>query len=91
MGFAFVNDLGVQRIKSLKSKMGHFYFFSVHLFNITGVAITAPGDSLNTDEIKMGFSSSIHISSIHTDTGTRDDCVANLSRTTVAFSGSSSI
>ncbi|KAG7594334.1 hypothetical protein ISN45_Aa01g030950, partial [Arabidopsis thaliana x Arabidopsis arenosa] len=45
MGFAFVNDSGVQRIKSLKSNMGHFYFFSVHLFNITGVAITAPGDS----------------------------------------------
>lgn len=80
MGFAFVNDSAVQRIKSLIRKMGHFYFFSVHLFNITGVAITAPGDSPNTDGIKMGFSSNIHISSIHIGTG--DDCVAILSRTT---------
>ncbi|KAG7599664.1 Glycoside hydrolase family 28, partial [Arabidopsis suecica] len=80
MGFAFVNDSGVQRIKSLKSNMGHFYFFSVHLFNIIGICITAPGDSPNTNEIKMGFSSNIHISSIHTGTG--DDCVAILSRTT---------
>ncbi|KAL9858999.1 putative galacturan 1,4-alpha-galacturonidase [Arabidopsis thaliana] len=42
MGFAFVNNSRIKDITSLNSKMGHFNFFSVHPFNITGVTITAP-------------------------------------------------
>ncbi|CAH2060271.1 unnamed protein product, partial [Thlaspi arvense] len=60
--------------------MGHFNFFSVHHFNITGVTITAPGDSPNTNGIKFGFSSNIHIS--NTFIGTGDDCIAILSGNT---------
>ncbi|EOA39270.1 hypothetical protein CARUB_v10012276mg [Capsella rubella] len=80
MGFAFVNNSKIKDITSLNSKMGHFNFFSVHHFNITGVTITAPGDSPNTDGIKMGSCSNIHIS--NTNIGTGDDCIAILSGTT---------
>ncbi|CAN8313464.1 unnamed protein product [Cochlearia groenlandica] len=79
MGFAFVNHSSIKGITSLNSKMGHLNFFSVHHFNITKVTITAPGDSPNTDGIKMGFSSNIHISNTHIGTG--DDCIAILSGT----------
>lgn len=80
MGFAFVNDSSIEGITSLNSKMGHFNFFSVHHFNITKLTITAPGDSPNTDGIKIGSSSNMHIS--NTDIGTGDDCIAILSGTT---------
>ncbi|KAL9840825.1 putative glycosidase [Arabidopsis thaliana] len=80
MGFAFVNNSNIKDITSLNSKMGHFNFFSVHHFNITGVTITAPGDSPNTDGIKMGSCSNIKISD--TNIGTGDDCIAILSGTT---------
>ena len=80
MGFAFVNNSNIKDITSLNSKMGHFNFFSVHHFNITGVTITAPGDSPNTDGIKMGSCSNIQISD--TNIGTGDDCIAILSGTT---------
>ncbi|KAF8085719.1 hypothetical protein N665_0650s0032 [Sinapis alba] len=80
MGFAFVNNSRINGITSLNSKMGHFNFFSVHHFNITGVTITAPGDSPNTDGLKFGSCSNIHIS--YTNIGTGDDCVAILPGTT---------
>ncbi|KAL0671597.1 hypothetical protein Bca4012_034301 [Brassica carinata] len=80
MGFAFVNNSRINGITSLNSKMGHFDFFSVHQFNITGVTIKAPGDSPNTDGLKFGFCSNIHISDTHIGTG--DDCIAILSGVT---------
>ncbi|CAA7029685.1 unnamed protein product [Microthlaspi erraticum] len=58
---------------------GTLNFFSVHHFNITGVTVTAPGDSPNTDGIKFGFCSNIRIS--NTNIGTGDDCIAILSGT----------
>ncbi|ESQ55365.1 hypothetical protein EUTSA_v10027416mg [Eutrema salsugineum] len=80
MGFAFVNDSSVKGITSLNSKMAHFNFFQVHHFNITEVNITAPGDSPNTDGIKIGYSSNMQIS--NTQIGTGDDCIAILPGTT---------
>ncbi|KAL0740118.1 hypothetical protein Bca4012_081631 [Brassica carinata] len=80
MGFSFVNNSRITGITSLNSKMGHFNFFSVHHFNITGVTITAPDDSPNTDGLKFGSCSNIHISNTHIGTG--DDCIAILSGTT---------
>ncbi|ESQ35088.1 hypothetical protein EUTSA_v10009339mg [Eutrema salsugineum] len=52
MGFDFVNNSNIEGITSLNSKAAHFNFFTVHHFNITGVNITAPGDSPNTDGIQ---------------------------------------
>ncbi|CAA7014719.1 unnamed protein product [Microthlaspi erraticum] len=45
----------------------------------TGVTVTAPGDSPNTDGIKFGFCSNIRIS--NTNIGTGYDCIAILSGT----------
>jgi len=84
MGFVFVNNSNIKDITSLNSKMGHFNFFSVHHFNITGVTITAPGDSPNTDGIKMGSCSNIQISD--TNIGTGDDCIAILSEPLTSIS-----
>ena len=75
-----MNNSNIKDITSLNSKMGHFNFFFVHHFNITGVTITAPSDSPNTDGIKMGSCSNIQIS--NTNIGTGDDCIAILSGTT---------
>ncbi|XP_010459287.1 PREDICTED: exopolygalacturonase [Camelina sativa] len=80
MGFDFVNKSRMEGITSLNSKAGHLNFFSVDHFNITGVHITAPGDSPNTDGIKIALSSNIQISNTHISTG--DDCIAMLSGNT---------
>ncbi|CAH8361518.1 unnamed protein product [Eruca vesicaria subsp. sativa] len=76
IGFRFVRSSRINGIRSLNSKMGHFNLFSVENFNITGVTITAPGDSPNTDGIKIGRSKDMHISNVTIGTG--DDCIAIL-------------
>ncbi|CAN8247760.1 unnamed protein product [Cochlearia groenlandica] len=80
VGFAFVRFSRINGIRSINSKMGHFNFFSVEDFNITGVTITAPGDSPNTDGIKIGRSKDMNIHDVTIRTG--DDCIAILDGTT---------
>lgn len=80
MGFDFVKKSRIEGITSLNSKAGHFNFLSVDHFNINGVNITAPGNSPNTDGIKISLSSNIKISNTHISTG--DDCIAVLSGNT---------
>ncbi|CAH2037225.1 unnamed protein product [Thlaspi arvense] len=80
MGFDFVNKSSIEGITSLNSKGGHLNFYYVDNFSIAGVNITAPGDSPNTDGIKIAFSSNIKISNTHIGTG--DDCIAILSGNT---------
>lgn len=75
-----MNNSSIEGITSLNSKAGHLNFYTVDHFSITGVNITAPGDSPNTDGIKIGFSSNIQISNTHIGTG--DDCIAILSGNT---------
>ncbi|CAE6026543.1 unnamed protein product [Arabidopsis arenosa] len=79
IGFAFVKSSKINGLRSINSKMGHFNLFSVEDFNITGVTITAPGDSPNTDGIKIGKSSHMHIFNVTIGTG--DDCIAILDGT----------
>ncbi|KAL1206133.1 Exopolygalacturonase [Cardamine amara subsp. amara] len=80
IGFAFVKSSRINGLRSINSKMGHINLFSVNDFNITGVTITAPGDSPNTDGIKIGKSKDMHISNVTIATG--DDCIAILDGTT---------
>ncbi|KAL0844220.1 hypothetical protein Bca101_017466 [Brassica carinata] len=80
IGFAFVRSSRINGLRSIDSKMGHFNLFSVEDFNITGVTITAPGDSPNTDGIKIGRSKDMHIYNVTIETG--DDCIAILDGTT---------
>ncbi|KAJ0047054.1 hypothetical protein Pint_04937 [Pistacia integerrima] len=70
--FPVVND-----ITSLDSKTTHFLMFGCSNINISNVVISAPGDSPNTDGIKIGSSNRIKISRTQIDTG--DDCVSILS------------
>ncbi|CAE5957723.1 unnamed protein product [Arabidopsis arenosa] len=80
MGFDFVKKSRMNGITSLNSKAGHLNFFSVDHFDITGVNLKAPGNSPNTDGIKIALSSNMQISNTHISTG--DDCIAMLSGNT---------
>ncbi|XP_010469513.1 PREDICTED: exopolygalacturonase-like [Camelina sativa] len=80
IGFAFVTHSRIDGLRSINSKMGHFNLYGVNDFNITGVTITAPGNSPNTDGIKIGRSSNMHIHDVTIGTG--DDCIAILDGTT---------
>lgn len=80
MGFDFVKKSRMNGITSLNSKAGHLNFFSVDHFDITGVSLKAPGNSPNTDGIKIALSSNMQISNTHISTG--DDCIAMLSGNT---------
>ncbi|CAA7025814.1 unnamed protein product [Microthlaspi erraticum] len=44
MGFMVVKHSKINVLHSLNSKMGHFKFYAVEDFNVTGVTVTAPGD-----------------------------------------------
>lgn len=80
IGFLFVRFSRISRIKSINSKMGHINFFAVQYFDISRVSIMAPGDSPNTDGIKIGASNHMRIQNVNIGTG--DDCIAILSGTT---------
>ncbi|XP_010472056.1 PREDICTED: exopolygalacturonase-like [Camelina sativa] len=80
MGFQFVRFSRISHIRSINSKMGHLNFFGVQNFDISRMSIRAPGDSPNTDGIKIGLSSNMKIDDV--DIGTGDDCIAILSGTT---------
>lgn len=79
IGFAFVKHSKINGLHSINSKMGHFNFFAVEDFNVTGVTVTAPGNSPNTDGIKIGKSKDMHITNVTIGTG--DDCIAILDGT----------
>ncbi|CAH2067813.1 unnamed protein product, partial [Thlaspi arvense] len=76
IGFQFVRFSRIQHIKSINSKMGHINIYSAESFEISSVSIRAPGDSPNTDGIKIGSSKNMKIH--HVDIGTGDDCIAIL-------------
>ncbi|XP_031285748.1 exopolygalacturonase-like [Pistacia vera] len=75
--FEFITNSKVNDITSLDSKTNHFLMFGCSNINISNVVISAPGDSPNTDGIKIGSSNRIKIS--RTQIGTGDDCVSILS------------
>lgn len=76
MRFEFITNSKVYNIRSLDSKTTHFLMFGCSNVNISNVVISAPGNSPNTDGIKIGASTKIRIS--HSRIGTGDDCVAIL-------------
>ncbi|KAK2643937.1 hypothetical protein Ddye_019132 [Dipteronia dyeriana] len=75
--FQFVKNAKINRITSLNSKNAHISLYGCDNVHFNKVRITAPGDSPNTDGIKMGHSKRIRISK--TSIGTGDDCIAILS------------
>ncbi|KAK3187849.1 hypothetical protein Dsin_027410 [Dipteronia sinensis] len=77
--FQFVRNAHINHITSLNSKNAHISLFGCDNMHFNKVRITAPGDSPNTDGIKIGNSKRISISK--TAIGTGDDCIAILSGT----------
>ncbi|XP_050369032.1 exopolygalacturonase-like [Argentina anserina] len=74
--FDFANNTRIDNITSLNSKNVHINLYACLNVIISNVNISAPGDSPNTDGIKIGNSSNIQIYDSVIATG--DDCVAFL-------------
>ncbi|OIW04810.1 hypothetical protein TanjilG_15350 [Lupinus angustifolius] len=79
MGFAFVNNSNINGIRSINSQNVHITMFMCENITLSHLTITAPGQSPNTDGIKMARSQGININNVHIATG--DDCVAILTGT----------
>ncbi|KAL5784374.1 hypothetical protein ACOSQ2_006766 [Xanthoceras sorbifolium] len=75
--FEFVKNSRISKITSINSKNAHISIFGCENLNISNVKISAPGDSPNTDGIKIGNSKRMRIWS--SSIGTGDDCIAILS------------
>uniref|UniRef100_A0A0E0ABT6 Exopolygalacturonase n=1 Tax=Oryza glumipatula TaxID=40148 RepID=A0A0E0ABT6_9ORYZ len=69
-----VNNGVVSGITLLNAKFFHMNIYRCKDIKISGVTISAPGDSPNTDGIHMGDSSKITIAA--TTIGTGDDCIS---------------
>lgn len=80
MAFNFVRKSRINGLISLNSKSEHLNLFCVDYFNISHINLTAPGNSPNTDGIKIGMSSNVKIRDSHIGSG--DDCIAILSGNT---------
>ncbi|XP_057965550.1 exopolygalacturonase-like [Malania oleifera] len=76
MGFDFVTNSRIHRIKSINSKNTHINVFACDNLNISRIKILAPDHSPNTDGIRIGESTRIKIS--QSEIGTGDDCIAML-------------
>ncbi|KAI4333398.1 hypothetical protein L6164_018219 [Bauhinia variegata] len=72
----FTNTSQIRDLVSLNSKNVHLTLYGCDNVEISNIKISAPGDSPNTDGIKMAKSKNIRI--IHSDIGTGDDCIAML-------------
>ncbi|PIA65117.1 hypothetical protein AQUCO_00100543v1 [Aquilegia coerulea] len=64
----------VKDIKSVNSKFFHYGLINVQKFNASGLHITAPGDSPNTDGMHIERSSDVTITNSVIRTG--DDCIS---------------
>ncbi|GAA0158224.1 hypothetical protein Leryth_010024 [Lithospermum erythrorhizon] len=72
--FDYVNNSRVHSLKSVNSKNAHFNLFACSNVQISRVKFLAPSNSKNTDGIRIGTSSNIHI--LDSFIGTGDDCVS---------------
>ncbi|XP_059441901.1 exopolygalacturonase-like [Corylus avellana] len=80
MRFDFVTNARIHHLRSIDSKSNHLVIFGCENVNISSIRISAPGDSPNTDGIKIGHSHRIGIA--HSTISTGDDCIAMLSGAT---------
>ncbi|CAN4123736.1 unnamed protein product [Withania somnifera] len=74
LGFYFINNAIVHGIHSINSKGVHINIFRNNNVTFRHVHITAPGDSPNTDGVRIGYSTNIHI--LDSNIGTGDDCIS---------------
>ncbi|XP_074318185.1 exopolygalacturonase-like [Silene latifolia] len=72
--YSFVTNSKLQKVKLINSQSTHFHLFKCNKITIRKVVISSPGDSPNTDGIKIGNSEGINI--VDTTIASGDDCVA---------------
>ncbi|KAM5586531.1 exopolygalacturonase-like [Rosa sericea] len=77
LSFDFVTNASVAHLRSYNSKNAHIKVYGCNKMDFTKLRLSAPGDSPNTDGIKIGNSYRIRIS--RSVIGTGDDCIAILS------------
>lgn len=86
MKFVNTKDTVVRGITSLNSKFFHMALLGCHNFKGSGITISAPGTSPNTDGIHLEGSTGVTISSSKVATG--DDCISiGQGNTQVTISG----
>ncbi|KAF8702471.1 hypothetical protein HU200_032849 [Digitaria exilis] len=71
------NNLELNQLSSKDSPQMHIAILNSIGVNVSGLTITAPGTSPNTDGIHIGGSQNVHISSSSIATG--DDCISIIS------------
>ncbi|KAI4381498.1 hypothetical protein MLD38_007565 [Melastoma candidum] len=74
MTFYGCNNLRVQNLKIQNAQQMHMSFEKCSNVNVSGIQVTAPADSPNTDGIHVTGTQNIHISSCVIGTG--DDCIS---------------
>ncbi|KAH9607223.1 hypothetical protein KSS87_021287 [Heliosperma pusillum] len=74
--FTFVTNARVQKIKLINSQSTHFHIFGCNQVTISRITISSPGDSPNTDGVKIGASTGIRL--LDSNIASGDDCVAIL-------------
>ncbi|KAL5716494.1 galacturonan 1,4-alpha-galacturonidase [Ranunculus cassubicifolius] len=72
--FNSMTNTTITNIKSLNPKFFHFGLVNCQKFNMSGLTITAPEDSPNTDGIHIERSSGVTI--LNSNIGTGDDCIS---------------
>ncbi|MED6159147.1 hypothetical protein PIB30_039657 [Stylosanthes scabra] len=75
--FDFISNGSIHGLKSINPKGGHLMIFGCENVLLRRLRLSAPGDSPNTDGIKIGESNNINITSVKIATG--DDCIAMIS------------
>ena len=74
--FNYVNDTRAQGLRLIDSKNAHVIIYGCNNMIMSNINISAPGDSPNTDGIKIALSQNIKI--VQSNISTGDDCVALL-------------
>ncbi|RHN56107.1 putative glycosidase [Medicago truncatula] len=77
MKFDYITNGYIHHMHSFNSKQSHFGLYRCNNMTLTKLQIKAPGDSPNTDGIKIGKSTGINITSVNIRTG--NDCISMLS------------
>lgn len=77
LSFDFITNSSVAHLRSYNSKNAHIKVYGCNKMDFSKLRLSAPGDSPNTDGIKIGNSYRIRIS--RSVIGTGDDCIAILS------------
>ncbi|CAI0409335.1 unnamed protein product [Linum tenue] len=76
--FDFINDGVISHIRSVNSRNAHMQIYGCNKIRMHNILVKAPGNSKNTDGIKIGASTDVHVT--NSVIGTGDDCIAILGK-----------